>query len=146
MILFIHERMMIIMCCYEMYFLTSGNVNKVTNPNQSQNPQSGPPTSQPNNATTGNQNNGQWPQGKTANPGGPGPNPATQNNNNPGQQPSQPGTNANNNPTNSATPATGNSATTPAANNPSSKQQLEQLNTMREALFSQDGWGCVSIS
>ncbi|XP_012255062.2 protein Gawky isoform X3 [Athalia rosae] len=123
-----------------------GNVNKVTNPNQSHNPQSGPPTSQPNNTTSGNQNNGQWPQGKSTNLGGPGQNQSSQNNNNPVQQPQQPGSNANNNPTNSATPATGNSASTPAGNNPSSKQQLEQLNTMREALFSQDGWGCQHVN
>lgn len=41
------------------------------------------------------------------------------------------------------TPGNVGSNNTPASNNASTKQQLEQLNTMREALFSQDGWGCV---
>ncbi|XP_046413280.1 trinucleotide repeat-containing gene 6C protein-like isoform X3 [Neodiprion fabricii] len=123
-----------------------GNVNKVTNPNQSQNPQSGPTTSQSTNATSGNQNNGQWPQGKSSNPGGSGQSQSSQNNNNPSQQSTQPGSSANNNPTNSATSSTVNNTTTAVANNPSSKQQLEQLNTMREALFSQDGWGSQHVN
>ena len=123
-----------------------GNVNKVSIPNQPPNSQPGPPTSQPNNPVQGgNQNNGQWPQGKSNNPGGPGPNPTAQNNNSnnvPQQQSAA--VNANNNQI--ANPAQGTVApTTPATTNPSTKQQLEQLNTMREALFSQDGWGCVSI-
>lgn len=36
-------------------------------------------------------------------------------------------------------------ANTPTPTSASTKQQLEQLNNMREALFSQDGWGAVSI-
>lgn len=122
-------------------------MNKVNNPNQSANAQTGPPTSQSANPTQGNQNSaGQWSQGKSNNAVGPGgPNPSGQNNNgnNVAQQPS--GSNANNNQVNN--PAQGTVATTgtAVATNPSTKAQLEQLNTMREALFSQDGWGCVSV-
>lgn len=39
---------------------------------------------------------------------------------------------------NSVPPPTGTTAT--------AKNQLEQLNTMREALFSQDGWGCGNVN
>lgn len=41
-------------------------------------------------------------------------------------------------------PAATQATTTPAPTSASTKQQLEQLNNMREALFSQDGWGAVS--
>lgn len=121
-----------------------GNVGKVNNPNQQSNQQSGPPTSQSNNPTQGNQNNNQWPQGKS-NPGGLGQNPSVQNNNNSGvQQQQSSGSSASNNQSNNPTQGAVNIGSTSASNNPSTKQQLEQLNTMREALFSQDGWGCVS--
>ena len=123
-----------------------GNVNKVNNPNQPPNTQPGPPTSQPNNPVQGgNPNNGQWPQGKPNNPVGPGPNPTAQNNNS-NNVPQQPSTTANANNNQIVNPAQGPVApTTPTTTSPSTKQQLEQLNTMREALFSQDGWGAVSI-
>lgn len=42
-------------------------------------------------------------------------------------------------------PGGSNGSSTSSAPGSSTKQQLEQLNTMREALFSQDGWGGVSI-
>lgn len=120
-------------------------MSKVTNPNQQSNQQSGPPTSQSNNPTQANQNNNQWPQGKSNNPGGLGQNPSVQNNNSSGvQQQQSSGSNANNNQSNNPTQGAVSIGTTSATNNPSTKQQLEQLNTMREALFSHDGWGCVS--
>lgn len=122
-----------------------GNVSKVTNPNQQSNQQSGPPTSQSNNPTQANQNNNQWPQGKSNNPGGLGQNPSVQNNNSSGvQQQQSSGSSANNNQSNNPTQGAVSIGNTSATNNPSTKQQLEQLNTMREALFSHDGWGCVS--
>lgn len=34
----------------------------------------------------------------------------------------------------------------PAAVAPTTKHQLEQLNTMRDALFAQDGWGCQHVN
>lgn len=34
----------------------------------------------------------------------------------------------------------------PAAVTPTTKHQLEQLNTMRDALFAQDGWGCQHVN
>lgn len=42
-------------------------------------------------------------------------------------------------------PTAGSPVSTPFVNGPSSttKQQLEQLQTLREAIFSQDGWGVV---
>lgn len=123
-----------------------GNVGKVNNPNQQSNQQSGPPTSQSNNPTQGSQNNNQWPQGKS-NPGGLGQNPSVQNNNNSGgvqQQQQSSASSASNNQSNNPTQGAVSIGSTAASNNPSTKQQLEQLNTMREALFSQDGWGCVS--
>ena len=46
-------------------------------------------------------------------------------------------------PAGNASPAMPSSSAA-AGSTPSTKQQLEQLNTMREALFSQDGWGGVS--
>ncbi|XP_015596287.1 trinucleotide repeat-containing gene 6C protein isoform X2 [Cephus cinctus] len=124
-----------------------GNVNKANNPNQPPNSQSGPPTTQSNTAAQGNQNNAQWPQGKS-NSGGPGQNPSAQNNNSSAGQPQQqpPGPNANNNPASNPPQGAVTPGTAPAANNPSTKQQLEQLNTMREALFSQDGWGCQHVN
>ncbi|XP_033214194.1 trinucleotide repeat-containing gene 6C protein isoform X3 [Belonocnema kinseyi] len=124
-----------------------GNVNKVSNPNQPPNTQPGPPTSQPNNPVQGgNQNNGQWPQGKPNNPVGPGPNPTAQNNNS-NNVPQQPSATSNPNNNQIVNPAQGSVApTTPTTTNPSTKQQLEQLNTMREALFSQDGWGCQHVN
>ncbi|XP_047367762.1 trinucleotide repeat-containing gene 6C protein isoform X4 [Vespa velutina] len=122
---------------------TSGNVNKVNNPNQQSNQQSGPPTSQ-SNSTQGNQNSSQWSQGKSNNPGGPGQNP--QNNNNSVQQQQSANSNGSNNQSNNNAQGSVSSGNTPASNNPSTKQQLEQLNTMREALFSQDGWGCQHVN
>lgn len=123
-----------------------GNVGKVNNPNQQSNQQPGPPTSQSNNPTQGNQNNSQWPQGKSNNPGGLGQNPSVQNNNSNSvqQQQQSSGSSANNNQSNNPAQGAVSIGSTSASNNPSTKQQLEQLNTMREALFSQDGWGCVS--
>ncbi|XP_023288422.1 trinucleotide repeat-containing gene 6C protein isoform X2 [Orussus abietinus] len=123
-----------------------GNVNKANNPNQPPNSQSGPPTSQSNNSTQGNQNSGQWSQGKGNTAGGPGQNPSAQNNNNGGVQQQPSGSNANNNQQNNPVQGSVSSGNTPASNNPSTKQQLEQLNTMREALFSQDGWGCQHVN
>ncbi|XP_043482810.1 trinucleotide repeat-containing gene 6B protein isoform X3 [Leptopilina heterotoma] len=124
-----------------------GNVNKTNNANPPQNSQTGPPTSQSNNTVQGgNQNNASWPQGKPNNPVGPGPNQTTQNNNSnnvPQQQSSTP--NANNNQISNSNQGPV-AATTPTTTNPSTKQQLEQLNTMREALFSQDGWGCQHVN
>lgn len=125
-------------------FACSGNVSKVNNPNQQSNQQSGPPASQSNNPTQGNQNNNQWPQGKSNNPGGLGQNPSVQNNNSGGVQQQPSGSSANSNQSNNPTQGAVGIGNTSATNNPSTKQQLEQLNTMREALFSQDGWGCVS--
>ncbi|XP_032691719.1 trinucleotide repeat-containing gene 6C protein isoform X3 [Odontomachus brunneus] len=123
-----------------------GNVGKVNNPNQQSNQQSGPPTSQSNNPTQGNQNNNQWPQGKS-NPGGLGQNPSVQNNNNSSvQQQQSSGSSASNNQSNNPTQGAVSIGSTSASNNPSTKQQLEQLNTMREALFSQDGWGCQHVN
>ncbi|XP_012228942.2 trinucleotide repeat-containing gene 6C protein isoform X4 [Linepithema humile] len=124
-----------------------GNVSKVNNPNQQSNQQSGPPTSQSNNPTQGNQNNNQWAQGKSNNPGGLGQNPSVQNNNSSGvQQQQSSGSSANNNQSNNPTQGAVSIGNTAAANNPSTKQQLEQLNTMREALFSHDGWGCQNVN
>ncbi|KAK2581968.1 hypothetical protein KPH14_002408, partial [Odynerus spinipes] len=122
---------------------TSGNVNKVSNPNQQSSQQSGPPTSQ-SNSTQGNQNSSQWSQGKSNNPGGPGQNP--QNNNNSVQQQQSASSNGNNSQSSSSAQGSVSTGNTPASNNPSTKQQLEQLNTMREALFSQDGWGCQHVN
>lgn len=120
-------------------------MSKVNNPNQQANQQSGPPTSQSNNPTQGNQNNNQWSQGKSNNPGGLGQNPSVQNNNSSNvQQQQSSGSNTNNNQSNNPTQGAVSIGNTSATNNPSTKQQLEQLNTMREALFSPDGWGCVS--
>ena len=62
----------------------------------------------------------------------------------PQQQPGAPV--ANNNALTNSTAGTNNTPNAPSTNNPSTKQQLEQLNTMREALFSPDGWGCVSLN
>lgn len=124
-----------------------GNVNKTNNANTSQNSQTGPPTSQQSNNAVqgGNPNNASWPQGKPNNPVGPGPNQTTQNNNS-NNVPQQQSTTSNANNNQIANSNQGQvAATTPTTTNPSTKQQLEQLNTMREALFSQDGWGCVSI-
>lgn len=42
-------------------------------------------------------------------------------------------------PTNGPSPGNGNNG-----NNTTSSAKIEQLNSMREALFSQDGWGGVS--
>ncbi|XP_072767323.1 uncharacterized protein Gw isoform X4 [Anoplolepis gracilipes] len=124
-----------------------GNVSKVTNPNQQSNQQSGPPTSQSNNPTQANQNNNQWPQGKSNNPSGLGQNPSVQNNNSSGvQQQQSSGSSANNNQSNNPTQGAVSIGNTSATNNPSTKQQLEQLNTMREALFSHDGWGCQNVN
>ncbi|XP_020288424.1 trinucleotide repeat-containing gene 6C protein isoform X2 [Pseudomyrmex gracilis] len=124
-----------------------GNVSKVNNPNQQTNQQSGPPTSQSNNPTQGNQNNNQWSQGKSNNPGGLGQNPSVQNNNSSNvQQQQSSGSNANNNQSNNPTQGAVSIGNTSATNNPSTKQQLEQLNTMREALFSPDGWGCQNVN
>jgi DNA mismatch repair ATPase MutL len=50
-----------------------------------------------------------------------------------------------NNNTNPGTGSSGSSGANSNTGSNSTKQQLEQLNTMREALFSQDGWGGVSI-
>lgn len=69
--------------------------------------------------------------------------PTTQSNNSGWGQPG-PKSQTNNSitPTSQSTP----SSTSQNNNGPSSntKQQLEQLNSMREAIFSQDGWGGVS--
>ncbi|XP_015177022.1 PREDICTED: trinucleotide repeat-containing gene 6C protein isoform X2 [Polistes dominula] len=121
----------------------SGNVNKVNNPNQQSNQQSGPPTSQ-SNSSQGNQNSSQWSQGKSNNPGGPGQNP--QNNNNSVVQQQSGSSTGGNNPSNNNAQGSVSSGNTSASNNPSTKQQLEQLTTMREALFSQDGWGCQHVN
>ncbi|XP_063980322.1 trinucleotide repeat-containing gene 6C protein isoform X2 [Diachasmimorpha longicaudata] len=134
----------------------SSAVNKANNPNVAANSQTGPPTSQPANPTQQNPN-GPWPQGKPNNSVGPGSNQSASNNNgnNVQQTPPSggpPGTNANNNqsnsPQSSAASTNSSSGTTPPtmAPNPSTKLQLEQLNTMREALFSQDGWGCQHVN
>ncbi|XP_018401324.1 PREDICTED: trinucleotide repeat-containing gene 6C protein isoform X1 [Cyphomyrmex costatus] len=124
-----------------------GNVSKVNNPNQQSNQQSGPPTSQSNNPTQGNQNNNQWSQGKSNNPSGLGQNPSVQNNNSSGvQQQQSSGSSANNNQSNNPTQGAVSIGNTSTTNNPSTKQQLEQLNTMREALFSHDGWGCQNVN
>ncbi|KAJ8668098.1 hypothetical protein QAD02_009761 [Eretmocerus hayati] len=138
---------------------------------QRSNPQTGPPTSQPNQIDVANPvGGGQWAQvgNKTAgSPGNPN-NPQVQNNNagqvpnqqqpqpqppqpNQQQQPGQPqpgqqvppGPPGNNNPqpNNGGQP---NAVATPVTS--STKQQLEQLNTMKEALFSTDGWGCQHVN
>ncbi|XP_011298524.1 protein Gawky isoform X2 [Fopius arisanus] len=132
-------------------------VNKTNNSNAASNSQAGPPTSQPANQTNQASPNGPWPQGKPNPSVGPGPNqPAPNNNGNNLQQspPSggPPGANGNNNqavsPQSSAasTGSASNSSPPTMPPNPSTKQQLEQLNTMREALFSQDGWSCQHVN
>lgn len=58
----------------------------------------------------------------------------------------QPGSKSQSN--NSITPTTQSTSSNAQNNNGVSnntKQQLEQLNSMREAIFSQDGWGGVSF-
>lgn len=69
--------------------------------------------------------------------------PTSQSNNTGWNQPgSKPQTN------NSGPPANQSATSSNTQNNGTSsntKQQLEQLNSMREAIFSQDGWGGVSI-
>ncbi|EZA61318.1 trinucleotide repeat-containing gene 6C protein isoform X2 [Ooceraea biroi] len=126
---------------------TPGNVSKVNNPNQQSNQQSGPPTSQSNNPPQGNQNNNQWPQGKSNNPGALGQNPSVQSNNSGSvQQQQSSGSSTNTNQPNNPAQGTVSIGNTAAANNPSTKQQLEQLNTMRETLFSHDGWGCQNVN
>ncbi|KAK0168678.1 hypothetical protein PV327_002454 [Microctonus hyperodae] len=122
------------------------SANKVSNSSQSANSQSGPPVSQPTNSTQTNQNSGQWPQGKPNSTVGPGQNPTTPNNNGNNVSSQSAGTNANNNQVNNPAQGTVPAVGSPAAANPSTKQQLEQLNTMREALFSQDGWGCQHVN
>ncbi|XP_034939131.1 trinucleotide repeat-containing gene 6C protein isoform X3 [Chelonus insularis] len=122
----------------------SANTNKTNNPNQSSNSQSGPPASQPpnqNNQT--NQNNTQWTQGKS-NTSGQSQNPSASNNN--GNTTSQTSNSTSNNNSVSNTSTGSVSASSPPSTNPSTKQQLEQLNTIREALFSQDGWGCQHVN
>ncbi|XP_014233641.1 protein Gawky isoform X4 [Trichogramma pretiosum] len=127
-------------------------------------PQQVPPTSQSNNQTTGNtaaNTNTQWGQ-QAQQQGNKATNQQSQNNNGSGvapqqqqppnqqqpqqAQPLQPqqqaGVNNNQQMPNSVAVSAG----SPPATNPSTKQQLEQLNTMREALFSPDGWGCQHVN
>lgn len=147
---------------------TGNNQNAVVPPNAGQSPsqtnapgqpappaQPGPP-GQPNPPTAPQQ---QTPPGQPQpqpNPSQPPPTsqPPPQNGSNPwsggemgpNQPPPPGGPPSSNNGNNGAVPGglpPASGAGTPAA--PSTKQQLEQLNTMREALFSQDGWGGVSI-
>lgn len=43
-------------------------------------------------------------------------------------------------------PGVGGAVGAPVAVPPTAKHQLEQLNTMRDALFAQDGWGCQHVN
>lgn len=116
----------------------------------------GGPGVKPNNpVVSGVPNNPQGQNNNGANVG----NPQQQQQQPPQQQPGQPGPQqaqqqqqpaagaGNNNQQVAINPGQGpaSAATTPTTNNPTTKMQLEQLNTMREALFSPDGWGCVSF-
>lgn len=71
--------------------------------------------------------------------------PTSQSNNTGWGQPGPKAASGNNQIPPTSQPATS-SANTTNNNGPTNntKQQLEQLNTLREALFSQDGWGGVS--
>lgn len=118
-----------------------GNTNKGTNPQSGQPPSQQPPPSQaPSSQQQQQQQNGStsWAQaagkGLPANqqPNTGSANNSSSNNNNPGAG-------------SSGSTGTGGSGANSNTSNNSTKQQLEQLNTMREALFSQDGWGGVSI-
>lgn len=137
----------------------SVNKNQNSVPNQAQGP--------PNMAATvqGQSGNSSAPNSNQAQQGGAGGNSA----NNPQQQqqpPVQAGNNNGNFPPIGANPGGG--AVVPAGNNANpagngngaaqavagqagpptatAKNQLEQLNTMREALFSQDGWSCQNVN
>ncbi|XP_034242779.1 protein Gawky isoform X1 [Thrips palmi] len=102
-------------------------------PQPQPNPAQPPPTSQPPPQNGSNP----WSQGgDMAGPNQPPPSGGPPNNNNGGPPNNGSGVPGGLPPTSGAA--------TPAA--PSTKQQLEQLNTMREALFSQDGWGGQNVN
>lgn len=71
--------------------------------------------------------------------------PTSQSNSSVWPQPGSKSSTGNSGPPTSTTSSNGNTQNNNAQNNTSSttKQQLEQLNNMREAIFSQDGWGGV---
>lgn len=90
---------------------------------------------------------GQPPQQNPIAPGGVVIPPSGNNNggNNPAAQPPAQGMNAPIVPGQQAGAGTG-AVGTPSAAAPTTKHQLEQLNTMRDALFAQDGWGCQHVN
>jgi hypothetical protein len=117
-----------------------GNTNKGTNPQSGQPPSQQPPSSQAPSSQQQQQNGStSWaqaagkglPASQQASTGG--ASSSSSNNNNTGAG-------------NSGSAVAGGSGANSSTSSNSTKQQLEQLNTMREALFSQDGWGGVSIN
>jgi trinucleotide repeat-containing gene 6 protein len=134
-------------------FCVAGNTNKGNNPQSGQPPSQPPPPSQASSSQQQQQPSQQQPSqqqqpqqqsGSTswAQAAGKGL-PANQQANTGGS-----GSSSSSSSNNNTNPGTGSSGSTGANSNTgsnSTKQQLEQLNTMREALFSQDGWGGVSI-
>lgn len=107
---------------------TSANNQPNNQPGNASNSQQPANASGPNNNQTGTNSNNNQPNNQ-------------QNNNNPSNNTNQqPGTNQPNNNNNwNSKPGQPPQAT-------STKQQLEQLNSMREALFSQDGWGGQNVN
>ncbi|PNF40706.1 hypothetical protein B7P43_G00665, partial [Cryptotermes secundus] len=117
-----------------------GSTNKGSNAQSGQPPSQQPPPSQ----ATSSQQQQQQQNGSTswAQAAGKGL-PANQQPSTAGANSSSSSSNNNNNPGtgNSGSSVAGASGANSSTGNSSTKQQLEQLNTMREALFSQDGWG-----